>query len=186
MPAIKSPIDNSPMGAEATVYLGLGASLGDRLQNLRDAIERLNECGVRTVLASRVYASPHLGLLPGDEERYPPHLNAVIMAVTDLTPEMLLGAVHRVEAAGGRERNERWGPRTIDIDILAYDDRRVATDHLILPHPEIANRAFVVRPLLDIAPEYRLPGGATLHDLLDREPLRSQPIELAAQSLLLV
>ena len=81
-----------------------------------------------------------------------------------------------VEAFGGRTRGEKWGPRLIDIDILSYDNLEASTERLSLPHPALARRAFVVRPLLDIAPYYRLPDGTLVSDLLAKDPLRSQPI----------
>jgi 2-amino-4-hydroxy-6-hydroxymethyldihydropteridine diphosphokinase len=162
--------------AAVTAYLGLGASLGDRAQNLRDAVERLKEHGLHIIAASPIYESPHLGLVPEDANRYPPHLNAVVAVQTTLSPEALLAAVQAAESAGGRQRLERWGPRTIDIDILAYDALQCSSDRLVLPHPGIARRAFVARPLLDIAPEFRLPGGARLSEHLEKEPVRSQSI----------
>lgn len=158
------------------VYLGLGSSLGDRAGNLRTAIERLGKTGVRICKVSPVYESPHLGLNPGDDHRYPAHLNLVVEGETSLTPVELLDVIHRVEAAGGRVREERWGPRTIDIDILSYDNETAANERLVLPHPGIAVRAFVARPLVDIAPEFQLPDGTLLRDRLSQEPLISQEI----------
>ena len=81
-----------------------------------------------------------------------------------------------VLARFGRRRQERWGPRTIDIDILDYDHREIRTERLILPHPGIAVRAFVARPLLDISPDFQLKDGTNLRDHLDKEPLVSQQI----------
>jgi 2-amino-4-hydroxy-6-hydroxymethyldihydropteridine diphosphokinase len=171
-----------------TAYLGLGSSLGDRREQLRAALRRLETFGpgVRVVAVSPVYQSPHLGLEPGDSERFPPHLNGVARIETTLSPESLLERVQAVEAAGQRQRSQRWGPRTIDIDILLYDDLILQTDALTLPHPGIAARAFVVRPLADLAPDLRLPGGRSLADLLQSETIRSQPIERAAADELLL
>ncbi len=135
---------------------------------------------------SPVYESPHLGLQPEDAERFPPHLNCVARIATTLTPEALLQRVQAVEEAGQRQRSQRWGPRTIDIDLLLYGNQMLHTDALILPHPGLAERAFVVRPLADLAPELRLPDGRALTDLLHSESIRLQRIErVAADELLL-
>jgi 2-amino-4-hydroxy-6-hydroxymethyldihydropteridine diphosphokinase len=178
----------SPERQPHTAYLGLGSSLGDRREQLREALRRLKAFGpgVRVVAVSPVYQSPHLGLEPGDAERFPPHLNCVARIETTLSPESLLERAQAVEAAGHRQRSQRWGPRTIDIDILLYDDLILQTDALTLPHPGIAERAFVVRPLADLALDLRLPGGRALADLLQSETIRSQTIERAAADELLL
>ncbi len=163
----------------ATAYLGLGSSVGDRRAHLRDALHRLETFGpgVQIAAVSPVYQTPHLGLKPGDETRYPPHLNIAARIETDLSPEDLLRRIHAVETAGGRERTERWGPRTIDVDILLYGDRELQTPSLTLPHPGIAERAFVVVPLADLAPDLHLPDGRTLEALQSSAVIRSQSIE---------
>ncbi len=149
--------------------LGLGASLGDRARNLRTALARLEAQGITIREVSPVYESPHLGLTEGDDELFPPHLNAVAQIETTLSPEALLDTVQAVERAGGRERLQRWGPRTIDIDILDYDNQEIATARLNLPHPGIASRAFVARPLLDLQPEFKLKNGSLLRDRMAGE-----------------
>lgn len=163
-------------------FLGLGSSLGDRLEHLREALRRLESLGpgVRVTAISPVYESPHLGLHPGDAERYPAHLNCVVQIETTLAPEALLRRVQAVEAAGKRERSQRWGPRTIDVDMLLYGDRTLRTDALTLPHPGLAERAFVVCPLADLAPDLRLPNGRKVADLLQSDSLRAQRIERIA------
>lgn len=162
-----------------TSYLGLGSSLGDRQAHLRDALRRLEMTGpgLHVTAISPIYQSPHLGLKPGDDTRYPPHLNLVARIETDLSPDDLLLRIHAVEADGGRLRSERWGPRTIDIDILLYGDAKVRTSALTLPHPGIAERAFVVVPLADLAPDLRLPDGRSAAELRAGAPIRSQSIE---------
>jgi 2-amino-4-hydroxy-6-hydroxymethyldihydropteridine diphosphokinase len=174
--------ESSPATRAVVAYLGLGSSLGDRLGHLRAALRRLQETaqGVKVVAVSPIYQSPHLGLEPGDAERYPPHLNCVAKIATALAPEALLARVQAVEAEGGRQRTQRWGPRTIDIDILLYDDRTLRAENLTLPHPGIAGRAFVVLPLFDLAPNLRLPDGRALAELRDSEIIRAQPIERVA------
>jgi 2-amino-4-hydroxy-6-hydroxymethyldihydropteridine diphosphokinase len=173
--------DAPASGQSSAVYLGLGASLGDRRDNLRNAIERLERSGVHIRKVSPIYESPHLGLAPGDEIRYPAHLNLVVEGETSLTSAELLDLVHKVEAQGGRVRGERWGPRTIDIDILTFGSQAIANGRLTIPHPGIAVRGFVARPLVDIAPEFQLPDGTLLRDRLTEEPLRSQKLTLVSR-----
>ncbi len=162
-----------------TSYLGFGSSLGDRWAHLRDALRRMETFGpgLQVTAVSPVYQTPHLGLKPGDDTRYPPHLNLVARIETDLTPDDLLQRIQAVETAGGRQRAERWGPRTIDIDILLYGDTEFRTQALILPHPGLAERAFVVVPLADLAPDLRLPDGRSVAELRVSAPIRSQSIE---------
>ena len=162
-----------------TAYLGLGSSLGDRKAHLRAALRGLetNGSGLRVTAVSPVYQTPHLGLQPGDEVRYPPHLNLVVRIETDLSPDDLLERIHGIEADGGRQRAERWGPRTIDIDILLYDDKVVQTPTLTLPHPGIAERAFVVVPLADLASDLLLPDGRAVAQLRASAAICSQSIE---------
>lgn len=168
--------DESPQRAVPSL-LGLGASLGDRLENLRAALKRLEERGLRVQAVSPVYESPHLGLNRGDEDRYPAHLNIAAEVETYLSPEALLDLVQSVEAEGGRQRLERWGPRTIDIDILDYGGQQIQSDRLTLPHPGIAKRAFVAVPLLDIRPDFQLPDGSHLRDQLTSGTLCAQVIK---------
>ncbi len=156
--------------------LGFGASLGDRLQNLRDAIERLQSKGVIIRAVSRIYESPHLGIHPGDSDRFPAHLNLAAAIETCLSPDGLLDVAQAVELAGGRTRLRRWGPRTIDIDVLSYDHLHSSSERLTLPHPGIERRGFVALPMLDVAPDYRLTDGTLLRDRISQEPLLSQPI----------
>lgn len=170
------------MSSPVAAYLGLGSSLGDREGHLRAALRDLEALGpgVRVTAVSPIYESPHLGLQPEDSEGFPPHLNGVARIETTLSPEELLHRVQAVEAAGKRQRTRRWGPRTIDIDILLYDNHTQHSEILTLPHPEIARRAFVLLPLLDIAPDLTLPDGRPLADLKDTPTIRAQHIEQVA------
>lgn len=138
-----------------TVTLGLGANLGDRLATLQAAIDALAAEGVRAIACSRVWETAAVGGPAGQ----PAFLNAVARASTDLPPEEVLGAAHRVEAALGRTREVRWGPRTIDVDVLLYDDVVCDDPQLTIPHPRMTERAFVILPLLDIDPDPVLPTG---------------------------
>jgi 2-amino-4-hydroxy-6-hydroxymethyldihydropteridine diphosphokinase len=142
-------------------YLGLGSNLGDRLTNLQGAVDLLaSEDGVRVDASSRVWETAPVG---GPDQ--PDYLNAVVRIETDRAPEGLLAACRRVESALGRERTERWGPRTIDVDVLLYDERAVDEPDLVVPHPRLAERAFVVLPLLELEPDPVLPDGRRLVDL---------------------
>ena len=132
------------------VLLGLGSNLGDRRRLLRDAIDSLP--GVAKV--SGVYETDPIGG-PAEQGKY---LNLVVAIDSDATPRQLLGMCHRLESAAGRVRGERWGPRQLDIDILWIDGETVAEDDLIVPHPRMWDRRFVLVPLADVAPEL-LPEG---------------------------
>jgi 2-amino-4-hydroxy-6-hydroxymethyldihydropteridine diphosphokinase len=142
--------------------LGLGANLGDRLANLQRAVDLLAAEQVRAVASSRVWETEPVG---GPAEQ-PPFLNAVIRADVDgLDAGGVLAAAHRVEEQLGRTRELRWGPRTIDIDVLLYDGIMTDDPELTIPHPRMTERAFVVLPLLDIDPEPVLPDGTRLLDV---------------------
>jgi 2-amino-4-hydroxy-6-hydroxymethyldihydropteridine diphosphokinase len=141
-------------------YLGLGSNLGERLATLQAAVERLERPGIVVVRSSRVYESAPVGGPP-----QPDFLNAVIEARTDLPPRELLRASHAVEAALGRERSIRWGPRTLDIDILTYGDLSIDEPDLVVPHPRMHRRAFVLLPLLELVGDPPLPGGIRVGDV---------------------
>jgi 2-amino-4-hydroxy-6-hydroxymethyldihydropteridine diphosphokinase len=140
-------------------YLGLGSNLGDRMANLRRAVTLLNREGVRAVRSSRVYETDPVG------PPQPEYLNAVIEAETALAPHDLLRACLAVEQTMGRVRAERWGPRVIDVDVLIYDDERIDEPDLIVPHPRMHERAFVLAPLLELTADPMLPGGRRVASL---------------------
>ena len=127
------------------VLLGLGSTLGDRRRHLVDAIESLD--GVMAV--SPVYETDPVGG-PGGQGAY---LNVVVAIETPLDPRALLGVCHRLEAAAGRVRAERWGPRTLDVDVLWIDGVEVDEPDLTVPHPRMWSRRFVMAPLADVAPD---------------------------------
>ncbi len=131
-----------------TIFLGLGTNLGDRTANLQAAIAGLAERLVMTAV-SPLYQTPPWGVTD-----QPNFLNLCLAAQTDLAPEELLTFVKNLEVALGRQPAERWGPRLIDIDILFYANQLIETENMIIPHPRLAERAFVLRPLADIAPEF--------------------------------
>jgi 2-amino-4-hydroxy-6-hydroxymethyldihydropteridine diphosphokinase len=127
-------------------FLGLGANLGDPPAQLAAAVDELARRGVRVVRRSSLYRTAPLGPPQAD------FVNAVVEADTDLAPGDLLATILDVERSLGRERGVRWGPRTIDLDILLYGDREIREPGLEIPHPGLAQRAFVLVPLAEIAP----------------------------------
>ena len=141
-----------------TAYLGLGSNLGEREEFLRRAIERLTRlAALRLTGISSVYETEPVGRLD-----QPAFLNLVIRVQTELDPHDLLTLCQDVEAILGRVRRERWGPRVIDIDILLYGQESVAEPDLVIPHPEMGMRAFVLVPLVELEPEVRGPGGESV------------------------
>ena len=135
----------------AAVYLGLGSNLGDRRRNLRAALERLAPL-VRIEAVSSLYETEPVG--PHDQ---PSFYNAVCRGATELSPQELLRHVQEIERALGRRPSGRWGPRLIDIDLLLYGDSIVDEPGLTVPHAELANRAFVLTPLAELAADLRHP-----------------------------
>ena len=149
--------------ASAGIYLALGANLGDRQANIALAL-RMLEPLVRVEAVSSLWESPPQG--PADQ---PPYYNAACRVITGLRPLPLLRHVKRVEHAIGRRAGERWGPRPIDIDIALYDDLVLSDADLTIPHPMLSQRAFVLRPILDIDPDAVDPAsGERLADVLAR------------------
>jgi len=142
--------------------LSLGSNLGDRMDNLQEAIDALFDApGLTFVAISPVYETAPWG---GVEQ--PDFLNIVLMADTYLTPERLLDRVLSIEEAMRRERRIHWGPRTLDIDIVAFDDVVSGDPDLTLPHPHAHERAFVLVPWADIAPDAVLHGHGPIRDLV--------------------
>jgi 2-amino-4-hydroxy-6-hydroxymethyldihydropteridine diphosphokinase len=150
----------------AQVYLSLGSNLGDRLALLRAAVSRLQADGLALIAASPLYESEPWEEEPGrTESERPWYLNCVVAIETELSPRTLLERLQAIEGALGRTRApeqtpeaRRFAPRTLDIDILFYDDQVIsAPDDLHIPHLLAAERAFVLRPLADIAPELTHP-----------------------------
>ena len=134
--------------APAMVYLGLGTNLGDRAENLRQALSLLGE-KVRIERTSAFYDTEPVGYV--DQPRF---LNAACRGQTGLNPEQLFRFVKRIESGMGRAPTFRNGPRIIDIDILFYDDLVLSTPMLEIPHPRLAERVFVLAPLAEIAPDF--------------------------------
>jgi 2-amino-4-hydroxy-6-hydroxymethyldihydropteridine diphosphokinase len=144
---------SSSAAAVPEVLLGFGGNIGDPLATIDAALGRLEAGGVRIRRRSRWYRTA-----PWGKADQPAFVNLCAAGDTELAPRALLGLIHEVEAALGRERRERWGPRLIDIDILAYGDERIDETGLTIPHPHLTERAFVLVPLLDIAPDWVIAG----------------------------
>lgn len=144
-----------------TAWLGLGANLGDPEATLRSAVAALKALpGSRLVSLSSLYQSSPLGP-PGQ----PDYLNAVASLQTALPPHELLAALHVIENAHDRVRQERWGARTLDLDLLLYGSDEIDTKDLSVPHVELKNRNFVLIPLVELWPEAALPDGTSLAGL---------------------
>ena len=160
------------------LFLSLGSNLGSRPDNLRRAITGLRaEVGLEITAISPVYETAPWGNL-----NQPHFLNICLAANSQLPPPDLLAAVKQLEVDLGRQSAEKWGPRLIDIDLLTYDELRVESDSLTLPHPRLAERAFVLAPLADIAPNWRHPfSGRSATDLLanlDQSGVKQCPLPL--------
>ncbi|MFF6786331.1 2-amino-4-hydroxy-6-hydroxymethyldihydropteridine diphosphokinase [Streptomyces sp. NPDC012510] len=145
--------------------ISLGSNLGNRLENLQGAIDALEDTpGVRIKAVSPVYETEPWGVTPGSQ---PSYFNAVVVLKTTLPPSSLLERAQAVEEAFHRVRDERWGPRTLDVDIVAYADVVCDDPLLTLPHPRAHERAFVLAPWHDVEPEARLAGRGPVALLLD-------------------
>lgn len=148
--------------APQRAVLALGSNLGDRLGMLQGALDALGKMpGVDVVAVSGVYETAPVGGPPGQD----PYLNAVILVDTRLSASVLLERCLAVEGALGRHRTERWGPRTLDIDVITYDDQVSADEALTLPHPRAYERAFVLVPWLSVDQGATLPGRGRVAEL---------------------
>jgi 2-amino-4-hydroxy-6-hydroxymethyldihydropteridine diphosphokinase len=152
------------MTALQPAYIGVGSNLGDPAAQVRRAFVALaGLAGTRLVARSRLYGSRPMG--PADQ---PDFVNAAAGLLTSLSPLELLQALQGIEAAQGRRRERRWGERTLDLDLLLYGAVRLESPELTLPHPGLAQRAFVLHPLSDIAPDLAVPGAGRVADLATR------------------
>lgn len=151
--------------AAPRVFIALGSNLGDRAAHLEAALRGLAELpGTAVVALSRVYETDPVGPPPQG-----PYLNAVAEIRTGLDPSSLLFALQAIEASRGRERGRRDAARTLDLDLLVYGERRIEGPTLVVPHPRLTRRGFVLEPLRDLAPRLRIPGcPATVEQLAKR------------------
>jgi 2-amino-4-hydroxy-6-hydroxymethyldihydropteridine diphosphokinase len=166
----------SAPGRVIRAYVGFGANLGDPASTLRAAAAEVGRRAGRVSAASLVYRSAPVGVTD-----QPPFLNAVAALDTPLPADELLDVLLAVEAEHGRVREVRWGPRTLDLDLIAYGDEVRDDPRLILPHPRAHEREFVLRPLCDIAPGVVLGGRTAREWLAELDP---QGVELAGLSLM--
>lgn len=157
-------------------FIGVGSNLGESLTRIQVALKHLDRSlNIRLRARSRIYRNPPMGPLG-----QPDYFNAVVAIETSLSPESLLADLWRIEALGGRRREMekvRWGPRSLDLDLLLYDDEVISSDVLSVPHPGLMERIFVVRPLLEICPDVSIPGHG---------PLRSMPLPPGDETLVAV
>jgi len=147
------------------VYLAIGSNLASPLEQVNAALAALADIPESQLVAvSDFYRTPPLG--PQDQ---PDYLNAAVALETTLAPEALLDHTQRIELQQGRERKaHRWGPRTLDLDIMLFGEQHIHTPRLTVPHYDMKNRAFMLLPLAQIAPDLRFPDGDKLSELLEK------------------
>ena len=148
-------------------FIGIGSNLGIPAENCEQAIRLLHTPpGIEVIARSSLYESEPVGKI---EQNW--FVNTAVAIRTSLSPESLLNTIFKIEKDLGRERREKWGPRIIDLDILAYEDRVIHTTALTLPHPEMTKRRFVLLPLSEFAGDYMHPvENKTIHTLLQELP----------------
>jgi 2-amino-4-hydroxy-6-hydroxymethyldihydropteridine diphosphokinase len=150
------------------VYIGLGSNLGDSISIVQDTIKRLGKISKSELVNhSSLYQSEPLGDTPQDD-----YVNAVVALNTSLQPTELLLELQAVEHAYYRQRDPalKWGPRTLDLDIILYGNRMINDSHLTVPHRDMHNRLFVLKPLFEISGEIYIPGLGSLNYLIERAP----------------
>lgn len=156
------------------IYLSFGSNLGDRVANLKHGLSLLTECGVRIQKVSGVYETRPVGETPDPRD----YLNLGVLAETTLEPIALLECLKEVERKAGRKPVERWMPRILDIDLILYDNQAMETPRLTLPHPLMRERAFVLIPLFELEPDYILPDGTPVRELIQQPAIQSQEVKL--------
>lgn len=154
-----------PPRPETVAVVALGANLGDREDTIRAAAARIGRLPlVSDVRLSRLFETVALRV-DGPDPDAPGYVNAVALVTTRLAPEILLGMLHAIEDENGRVRGERWGDRTLDLDLIAYGDVVSDDPRIQLPHPRAAERLFVLEPWLDLDPDAELVGRGRVADL---------------------
>lgn len=162
-PRLPGPRERRP---ETVAVVAFGANLGDREETIRAAAERISRLPlVSEVRLSSLFETVALRL-DGPDPDAPAYVNAVALVTTRLAPSILLGMLHAIEDENGRIRDERWGDRTLDLDLIAYGDETSDDERLQLPHPRAAERLFVLEPWLDLDPDAVLPGAGRVADLV--------------------
>jgi 2-amino-4-hydroxy-6-hydroxymethyldihydropteridine diphosphokinase len=146
----------------AGCFLGLGSNMGDKKYYLDGAVKSLREIeGINVTAISSYYETEPFGV-----KDQPFFLNAVVEIETDISPRKLLQLIHKIEKEYDRVRKKRWGPRTLDIDILLYDDINISEPDLIIPHLYLEKRIFVLEPLAELEPDFILPSGRKIKDVI--------------------
>ncbi|WP_438253004.1 2-amino-4-hydroxy-6-hydroxymethyldihydropteridine diphosphokinase [Microbacterium sp. A82] len=166
MPPLTAP--NARSGRESVnAVVAIGANLGDREETIRGAVERISRLPlVEDVLLSPLYETVAVRL-DGPDPDAPTYVNAVVVFATRLAPEVLLGLLHAIEDEHGRVRRERWGDRTLDLDLITYADVTSDDPQLLLPHPRAAERLFVLEPWLSLDPDAEIPGVGRIDRLVE-------------------
>ena len=150
------------------VFIGLGSNIGDSstiVEQAMVALGNISQCNLRA--SSSLYRSEAIGEIPQDD-----YINAVVLLETSLEPTELLLEMQAIEYAyyRRREQEERWAPRTLDLDIILFGDRRIDDSHLVIPHPQFAQRLFVLEPMFEIDGDRFIPGYGSLSYLIDNAP----------------
>ncbi|MDQ4215185.1 2-amino-4-hydroxy-6-hydroxymethyldihydropteridine diphosphokinase [Microbacterium capsulatum] len=159
-------LDPRPEDEPVQAVVALGSNLGDTAATIAEAVAAIRRLPlVDDVRVSRTVTTVALRL-DGPDPDAPEFANAVAVVTTRLAPQVLLGMLHAIEEEHGRIRAERWGDRTLDLDLIAYGDVRSDDEHLLLPHPRAHERTFVLAPWLDVDPDAVLPGRGRVADLL--------------------
>lgn len=154
------------MSPVKSAVLALGSNVGHREENLRSAFRDIDSIpGIHVTRVSPIYETPAL-TLRGVDHSAPPYLNAVVLVATTLRPHALLEAVNGIENAHGRERHERWGSRTLDIDVIDFGGLVLNDETLTLPHPRASERGFVLAPWFAVDPDAELVGHGRVAELL--------------------
>ena len=151
---LRSGLSTKPNPQVTSSLIGLGGNVGDvvrSMQNAINAIENRQDCAI--VAVSNIYRTPPWGITEQDW-----FFNACAEVLTDLAPGALLDLLLTIELAQGRVRDQRWGPRTLDLDVIAYGDETIASERLTVPHPRMGERPFVIFPLMDICPNRQIGG----------------------------
>jgi 2-amino-4-hydroxy-6-hydroxymethyldihydropteridine diphosphokinase len=166
MPPIPMP-DPRPGRDSVRAVVAFGANLGDRAEAIRQAADRIARLPlVEDLRLSELYESVAVRL-DGPDPDAPAYLNAVAVLSTRLAPQVLLGLLHAIEDEHGRVRTERWGDRTLDLDLIVYGDLVSDDSHTLLPHPRAAERMFVLEPWLSVDPDAEIPGSGRVDDLVE-------------------
>lgn len=159
-------IGEAPRSRAVEAVVALGANLGERAETLAAAVDELRDLPLSSDVRVSTPIETIAVTLRGEDDDAPRYLNAVAVLRTRLAPRELLAALHRIEARHGRVRRERWGDRTLDLDLIAYGDETVERDDLVVPHPRAHEREFVLAPWLDVDPDAEIPGRGRVDALL--------------------